>query len=65
MSFFVEDHEGLYGEVSLIRNPNIEYVCHCECGGIGTRSQYGRDEVCPDCGKELDWNKEERWSECI
>ena len=45
-------------------NSNIDYVCPCsnpDCRGYGTRSQYGRDEFCPDCKKPLDWSQERKW----
>lgn len=32
--------------------------CEC-CGAEVSRSQYGRDEYCEECGAELDWSEEE------
>ena len=26
------------------------------CWGLVSRNQYGFDEVCPECGAELDWS---------
>ena len=52
----------LKGDVPVMsHNPKVDYVCYCECGGYGTRNQYGRDEYCPECGKYLDWGKEVKW----
>lgn len=47
--------------VYFVRNPKVEYVTFCECGGYGVRNKCGRDEFCPDCGKWLDWSKEQKW----
>lgn len=30
-----------------------------ECGAVVGRSQYGRDEECPECDAILDWDAEE------
>ena len=46
------------------RNPHIDYVCFCQnpgCRGYGTRSQYGRDEFCSECGQPVDWANEKKW----
>jgi len=47
-----------------VHNPNIDYVCYCsnpDCRGYGTRSQYGRDDICPECGQLLDWSQQKKW----
>ncbi len=36
----------------------VKRICFCDCGGYGTRTKFGRDEECPECGKVLDWTKE-------
>lgn len=30
-----------------------------ECGAVVGRSQYGRDDECPECGAWIDWLGEE------
>lgn len=32
-------------------------ICSC-CGYMVSRNQYGFDEVCLECGAELDWGEE-------
>ena len=65
MRLFVEQTEHDFNtkgdKTYYSHNPKVDYVAFCECGGYGTRSQYGRDDYCPKCGKWLDWSKEEKW----
>ena len=65
MRLFVESTEHNFAtrndDQVYIHNPKVDYVCFCECGGSGTRSQYGRDDFCPRCKKPLDWSKESKW----
>ena len=61
----VPDYCGGYTTVYK-KNPNVDYVCNCsdpKCHGYGTRNQYGRDEICNECGKPLDWANSRKWSE--
>lgn len=40
----------------------IRYGVCSKCGCDVSRSQYGGDEDCPQCGESLDWMKHERWN---
>lgn len=67
MLYVTEEHWDLKEPTPVIihkHNPKIDYVCYCSdpnCRGYGTRSQYGRDYICNECGKPLDWSKEKEW----
>ena len=60
MTLFVPDTDET-GKTVYRHNSKVEYVTFCECGEYGTRSQYGRDEICAKCGKPFDWTKEQKW----
>jgi predicted SprT family Zn-dependent metalloprotease len=68
MRLFVDEdqydpEEGGYVTVTK-HNPHVDYVCYCsnpDCRGYGTRSQYGRDYICNECGEPLDWSNERKW----
>lgn len=40
--------------VGLTMNEVETAMCE-NCGNIVSRSQYGRDDECPECGEWIDW----------
>lgn len=51
--------------IILSRNPKVNYYAPCsnpKCNEIGTRSQYGRDDTCTECGSPFDWSREVKWN---
>lgn len=59
-----EEYKDEYGRTraEYRHSRKVSFIIPCtECDGYGTRSQYGYDEVCPECGGMLDWESEMAW----